>query len=91
MSGTRITGASVGELRKAHRLYMLDLSKTAVDDAGLLRLVDERGRAIGFQILNLTNTRTTPAGIERYLSTAEYGGRISLDGKFGKGTRRSIF
>ena len=81
----------MGYIKALKILTNIDLSDTVVDDAGLDLLVDPENHCEGYRILNLVNTRATPAGIERFRSKVQRGDLILFDGKFGKGIPVPLF
>ena len=71
LAGTKVTDAVVPKLKAFSKLMHLDLSNTAITDAGLQQLLNQSGSDAesyeGISILSLADTQVTWAGIEKFL------------------------
>lgn len=73
LAGTKITDAVVPKLKSYRQLKRLDLSNTAITDAGLQQLLNQspasasRASYEGMAMLSLADTKVTWAGIEQFI------------------------
>ena len=72
LAGTKVTDAVVPKLKAFSKLMHLDLSSTAITDAGLKQLLIQSGSNTqsyeGISALSLADTQVTWAGIEQFLA-----------------------